>query len=266
MWSQSSRNLLRRTSFVLKNDNPVRTMKKQGAGPDALKERNKNRYWRFPKSNTSPRQNFDYFLVLDFEATCEENKKIDVQEIIEFPCIKVNAISLEPEAIFHQYVMPTVNPELSHFCTKLTGITQEMLEGQSNFKQTMQQFDQWLHEQGCANNRSTFVTCGDWDLKIQLPKQCQTEGIELPQYFTSWINIKHSFAEATSQFPRGIVDMMSRLNLKPLGRLHSGIDDCRNLTKVLQKLAYEGYVFHKTGFTWQRSGFAPSGQTQEPKS
>jgi DNA polymerase III alpha subunit (gram-positive type) len=85
---------------------------------------NRQRNWRFPKRVTELRQIYDYFLVLDFEATCLENEKIAVQEIIEFPCIKVNAITMEPEAVFHQYVLPTVNPQLSHFCTKLTGITQ----------------------------------------------------------------------------------------------------------------------------------------------
>lgn len=88
-------------------------------------DKNKLRYWRYPNKRASEtRQIYDYFLVLDFEATCLENEKIAVQEIIEFPCIKVNALTMEPEAVFHQYVLPNVNPEISHFCTKLTGITQ----------------------------------------------------------------------------------------------------------------------------------------------
>ena len=37
----------------------------------------------------SPQQ-FDYFLVMDFEATCERDTKLKPQEIIEFPCLKVN--------------------------------------------------------------------------------------------------------------------------------------------------------------------------------
>ena len=37
----------------------------------------------------SPQQ-FDHFLVMDFEATCERDTKLKPQEIIEFPCLKVN--------------------------------------------------------------------------------------------------------------------------------------------------------------------------------
>ncbi len=35
-------------------------------------------------------QDFDYFLVLDFEATCIKDMRINPQEIIEFPCLKVH--------------------------------------------------------------------------------------------------------------------------------------------------------------------------------
>lgn len=30
---------------------------------------------------------------------------------------------------FHEYVTPTYNPELTKFCTELTGITQDMVTG-----------------------------------------------------------------------------------------------------------------------------------------
>ena len=47
------------------------------------------------------------------------------QEIIEFPCVIVNARTLELEASWRTYVKPDVHPQLSAFCTKLTGITQD---------------------------------------------------------------------------------------------------------------------------------------------
>jgi hypothetical protein len=38
------------------------------------------------------------------------------------------------------------------------------------------------------------------------------------------------------------------LNLKLIS-INLIADDCRNLTKILQKLASEGHVFHKSGFS-----------------
>ena len=55
-------------------------------------------------------QKLDYLLILDFEATCTKDRKIDPQEIIEFPCLKLNAKTLKIESVFHQYVRPTENP------------------------------------------------------------------------------------------------------------------------------------------------------------
>ncbi len=46
-------------------------------------------------------QNYDYFLVLDFEATCDQERKIHPIEIIEFPVLKINARTFQCESIFH---------------------------------------------------------------------------------------------------------------------------------------------------------------------
>ena len=46
------------------------------------------------------------------------------QEIIEFPCIKINADTCEIEDVFHQYIQPKVIPVITPYCTELTGIIQ----------------------------------------------------------------------------------------------------------------------------------------------
>jgi ERI1 exoribonuclease 3 len=46
------------------------------------------------------------------------------QEIIEFPCIKINADTCEIEDVFHQYIQPKERPVITPYCTELTGIMQ----------------------------------------------------------------------------------------------------------------------------------------------
>ena len=75
-------------------------------------------------ATTKRAQNYDYFLVLDFEATCDEQRGFNPPEIIEFPTVILNTKTLQPEGEFHHYVKPTVNPKLTAFCTELTGIQQ----------------------------------------------------------------------------------------------------------------------------------------------
>ena len=137
----------------------------------------------------------DYYLVLDFEATCENQKHIKPQEIIEFPVLKVNARTLKTEAEFHAYVRPTVHTQLTPFCTHLTGITQDKVDGKPVLQDVMSSFHGWMETNGLLETsvKSCFVTCGDWDLKKMLPSQCEYFRIPIPDYFRSWINVKEIF-------------------------------------------------------------------------
>ena len=59
--------------------------------------------------STSPRQ--DYFVVIDFEGTCEEENTTGyIHEIIEFPAILVNARTLELVCCFISTSLPPSIP------------------------------------------------------------------------------------------------------------------------------------------------------------
>ncbi|KAL4236305.1 ERI1 exoribonuclease 3 [Mactra antiquata] len=189
-------------------------------------------------------QLYDYFLVLDFEATCRENEHINPQEIIEFPVLKINAKTLETEAIFHQYVQPRVHKELTPFCVKLTGIIQEMVDGQPHLEEVLENFNKWMLDNKLLEPdiNILFVTCGDWDLMRMLPQQASYFNIRIPKYFNSWLNIKKAYASVTSSYPKGMMPMLAGLNLKHIGRHHSGIDDCKNIGNILCSLLRRGYI------------------------
>ncbi len=202
------------------------------------------------------RQVFDYILVLDFEATCDDKKKITPQEIIEFPILMVDTKSFEIHSTFHQYVEPQVNKNLSEFCTNLTGITNQMINGQPNLEQTLKLFDEWLKskkeltmDESQKNKNFTFLTCGDWDLKTMLPEQCKQFNIMHAEYFNSWINLKKAYCKYTGTFPRGMTRMLDDLDIKLEGRHHSGIDDCRNIAKIVKKMGMGGHIFKNTTYS-----------------
>jgi inhibitor of KinA sporulation pathway (predicted exonuclease) len=77
---------------------------------------------------------YDYLVVVDFEATCEDNKNQTVEvrplktherpEIIQFPAVLINVRNQSVVDTFNTYVKPVERPKLSAFCTELTGITQ----------------------------------------------------------------------------------------------------------------------------------------------
>ena len=191
-----------------------------------------------PAAAAAAQCSIDYYLVLDFEATCENGRKMKPQEIIEFPVLKLNASTHEVESTFHSYVQPTVHTALTPFCTELTGITQDMVDGQPVLADVMKQFHKWMSDNGLLEPdvSSCFVTCGDWDLKSMLPRQCSYFKIPIPAYFRRWVNIKRVYEEVTGQPAKGMAAMLRGLGLRLDGRHHSGIDDSKNIAKILVKL------------------------------
>ncbi|XP_015438796.1 PREDICTED: ERI1 exoribonuclease 3 [Dufourea novaeangliae] len=190
------------------------------------------------KGSKEVKQHFNYLLVLDLEATCKEFEKLQPQEIIEFPCVALSTKNWKVENVFHQYIKPKVHPQLTPFCTKLTGIIQEMVENQPHFPEVFDKFCCWLEEHNYfkEGNDCAFVTCGDWDLKAMLPSQCKLDQITLPLYFRKWINLKRSFFDTTDHYPRSILAMLSFLELDLEGQLHSGIDDVNNMIRIICSL------------------------------
>lgn len=177
-----------------------------------------------------------YLFVLDFEANCIENDVLNPQEIIEFPVVIVDTVSNQilQDKIFHHYVKPKYFP-LTDFCTKLTGITQAKVDSEGIYlEDVLQRFDEFLKSNKEFASSFAFVTCGDWDLRTCLRKEAKFKNIELPSYFTQYINIKDVYAtyfDIKGKFD--MVQMLKQLKLTLDGHHHSGIDDSKNLAKIL---------------------------------
>lgn len=180
------------------------------------------------------------YVVLDFEATCEEDHiKWNNQEIIEFPMIVVHNRKIIRE--FHKYVKPVFNKVLTRFCTNLTGITQSQVDSSDEFTQVLADAIIFINElqKDFPNDEIKFVTCGDWDLRTMIYKQCKLSNISVPIFFKNYVNIKNIFSEKTGVPKKeigGMVGMLKYFNIRLEGRHHSGIDDCRNIVKILIRL------------------------------
>lgn len=191
----------------------------------------------------------DYYIVLDFEATCEI-KDISLQEIIEFPSIIYNASTYEIEDQIQLYIKPIFNPKLTEFCIDLTGIQQEWVDGAETFENAYNNYITWLKSHKFLNFSQpnfTFVTCGDWDLKTMFPKQMRLSKLgDPPAFFNTFVNIKVAFANRTGARQKGMMGMLKSLNLVHEGRHHSGIDDCKNIGNILIELLKRGPVKNTT--------------------
>ena len=191
---------------------------------------------------TLPPEKVDYYLVLDFEGVCNKDDggpAANLMEIIEFPVLKVNAKTFETESEFHSYVQPTTHRLLNPICTRITGITQEMVDGQPTLPKVLESLHSWMLTEGLLDKKVNFcfVTCGDWDLKTGLSAQAAYQKFEYPDYLKKWINVKTYFEATVGKKGKGMAGMLRDLGLQLKGRHHSGIDDSRNIARILRELA-----------------------------
>lgn len=190
-----------------------------------------------------------YICVLDFEATCIEPKtKTYKQEIIEFPSIlyKLENDTLTIMSEFQEYVRPEFNKRLSNFCTELTGITQETVDKADIFANVFERHNKWLNKQIEGNTRDlAFLTCGHWDLKTMLPSQLRLLNARNNIKYRTYINIKDEFMHFYKKNGGGLSRMLADLNMKFEGRPHSGIDDTRNIGRILEKMVADGHTDFK---------------------
>lgn len=176
-------------------------------------------------------------IVLDFEATCWETPAAQgnkSQGIIEFPSVLIRDNKVVSE--IQNYVKP--KEKVSKFCTELTGITQATVDNGVTLSKAVQEHDKWVRENDAYD--AYVVTCGNWDLGTMLPKQCSMN--DTPEYLRQWINIKDEFQYFyNTSKPMGMAGMLKYLKIPLVGKHHSGIDDCRNLSKIWIRMVNDGY-------------------------
>lgn len=189
-----------------------------------------------------------YYLVLDFEANCSSSGTND-HEVIEFPVNLVDAKTGDVLDTFREFVRPTKNPVVSEFIHGLTGIEQRDVDEAEPFVEVLASFDRWLARRPdvVRDEDAMFVTCGGWDLRTMMPRQCMLSGVEVPPLFRRWINLKVEFAKKVychrkgkKEKQLGMAGMIHALGLEIEGRHHSGIDDVKNITRVLQHMIKTG--------------------------
>ena len=144
---------------------------------------------------------------------------------------------------------PTINTTLTPFCTQLTGITQDKVDNSPTLPEVLQEFEAWRSSRPwlvCDDHDRTFAFAADgpFDLRFFLHGECTRKGIPKRAYFDKWVNIKALFADFYHVRSCKIHKMLSRQGLKFEGRLHSGIDDTRNIARIAIRMRQDGSGFY----------------------
>ncbi|EEF39109.1 uncharacterized exonuclease domain-containing protein At3g15140 [Ricinus communis] len=198
-------------------------------------------------------QDFEFFLVFDLEGKVE---------ILEFPVLIIDAKTMAFVDLFHRFVRPSamseqrINEYIENKYGKF-GVDRVWHDTALPFNEVIQEFEAWLthhhlweKKHGGHLNRAAFVTCGNWDVKTQIPRQCTVSKIKLPRYFMEWINLKDVYQNFYNpkQEARGMRTMMQQLKIPMLGSHHLGIDDTKNVARILQRMLADGAVIPITAW------------------
>ncbi|KAF9594011.1 hypothetical protein IFM89_026723, partial [Coptis chinensis] len=165
-------------------------------------------------------QEFHYFVVMDFEATCDKDRNPHPQEIIEFPSVLVNSVTGQLEASFQTYVRPVYHQHLSDFCKELTGIQQLQVERGVPLSEALLMHDKWLEDKGIKHTNFAVVTWSNWDCRVMLESECHFKRIWKPPYFNRWINLRVPFNEVFGGVRCNLKEAVQLAGLAWEGRAH----------------------------------------------
>lgn len=170
----------------------------------------------------------EYYLVVDLEATCDDRGTVprDEMETIEIGAVRVDGHTLRPVDEFMTFVRPIVHPRLTAFCTQLTTITQDLVDPAPLFPEAAVQL-------AAFGQGALFCSWGNYD-RNQLAQDAARHGIAAPLGPDHW-NLKHAFGERSGSRHRGVGTSraLRKVGLEPIGTHHRGIDDARNIARLL---------------------------------
>jgi 3'-5' exoribonuclease 1 len=175
---------------------------------------------------------YKYILVVDLEATCCDLQSIPrhQMETIEIGAVMVSIESLAIVDEFQTFIKPLRHPTLTEFCRQLTSITQQQVDTAPTFSDAIKAWQPWLSK----FDKAIFGSWGEYDRK-QLQQDSKHHRIDLPYPVSSHhINLKELFSTTQGLNKRyGMAQALNLANIALTGTHHRGIDDARNISKLL---------------------------------
>lgn len=178
-------------------------------------------------------------VIFDTEFTAWEgsmergwNGENEYREIVNIGGIKVNTKTFEEIDSFTVFVKPKINPELSEYFIKLTGITQECIDMHGVvYSKALEMFDEWV-------GMSHAYSYGG-DEKV-LKENCDLLGISFPCK-NIFFDVRHIFLRNGIQVEKfhsgNIVEAFGQTSTRSE---HTALNDARTILDGLRLLSASG--------------------------
>ncbi|UEP40695.1 3'-5' exonuclease [Burkholderia sp. B21-005] len=167
-------------------------------------------------------------LVVDLEATCDENVPSFDMETIEIGAAWIAADGVVLDR-FQSFARPIVNPTLTPFCKQLTGITQADVDAAPLFPMAADALRAFVAKNQDAS--SVWMSWGAWD-RTQLERDSARHGVAMPIALPHQ-NAKRLFAKTKRIKQVGMAKACELVGLTLVGAHHRALDDALNVARLL---------------------------------
>ncbi|MDB0601967.1 3'-5' exonuclease [Tenacibaculum maritimum] len=167
-------------------------------------------------------------VILDLEATCWEQNSSYQRSLSEIIEIGVCVLDINTGGITQNegILVKPFKSEVSAFCTELTTLTQEMLDTKGV---TLSEACMILREE-YKTETLVWASYGEYDKKM-LENQCRKWSILYPMN-DNHINVKKELSKISMK-SMGMERALKYIGIKLDGTHHRGVDDARNIAKIL---------------------------------
>jgi len=170
-------------------------------------------------------------LLIDLECTCNDDPPLPQgeSEIIEIGMV-LGLLAPEGFAEIDElqlYVQPTSHPTLTPFCTELTGIEQETVNDAPLLKAALSQLTGFLEK----HSPLAWGSWGKFDAR-QFDQETADKSLPNPLASMPHHNIKQLFARKWGHRV-GLARAVQLSGLSFEGRHHSGLDDAKNIGRLI---------------------------------
>lgn len=172
-------------------------------------------------------------LIIDLESTCWSDDKFrpagQFSDIIE---IGIALYDLEKlDIIENESIIVFPKSEISEYCTKLTGHTEESVRRDGiSFEDALASL-----RSRYRSHKISWISWGDYDRR-QFERQCKREDKKYPFSITH-SNLKHWFAICAGEsYECSVEKALAKLAMNFDGTPHKGVDDAKNIARILTEI------------------------------
>lgn len=176
------------------------------------------------------------YVILDLESPCAKNRKnynrFDCNEIISIGAIKLN----EKREVIDEIellVKPKISKQITKFCTKLTGITNDDLRNANYFDKVIIEFINWV-----GDDDTIYLHWGPNDeTKIKRNVYRYNTGLEWYKKAV-FIDLQQDYQRLAKCYKlTSVYDALINLGKVFEGKMHNAKNDAFNTSIIFQELA-----------------------------